>query len=318
MKTDQRGKHKNHPTVDLEVSNGIKEHINSIPRIESHYTRADSSRDYIDGSKSLAQIHRDYVEICRENNRPFGNYALFHRIFTEQYNISFFTPKKDLCDTCFCYENANDLEKEKLKENYDKHHEEKNLSRAEKNIDKSKEGVTVAVFDLQAVFQLPKGEVSAFYYKSKLNVHNFTIYDIQKKTCRCYVWDESHGHRGANEIGSCILRYLEKYVVGSNCKDIIFWSDNCAGQNKNKFLIALYLYAVQKYNIETITHKYLIKGHTQNEGDSCHSLIERQVKRLLRSGPVYVPDTLVTAIRMAKKVVNPTLSTNCLTMTSRT
>ena len=70
LEDDQRGKHKNHPTVDLEILNGIKEHINSIPRIESHYTRADSSRDYIDGSKSLAQIHRDYVELCRENNRP--------------------------------------------------------------------------------------------------------------------------------------------------------------------------------------------------------------------------------------------------------
>ena len=37
-----------------------------------------------------------------------------------------------------------------------------------------------------------------------------------------------------------------------------------------------------------ITHKYFIKGHSQNEGDSCHSLIERQVKRLLRNGPIYV------------------------------
>lgn len=118
LEDDQRGKHKNRPTVDLEVSNEIKEHINSIPRIESHYTRADSSRVYIDEIKSLTQIHRDYVEIGQENNRPFGNYTLFHRIFTEQYNISFFTPKKDLF-----YENANDLQKEKLKESYDKHHE---------------------------------------------------------------------------------------------------------------------------------------------------------------------------------------------------
>ena len=86
----------------------------------------------------------------------------------------------------------------------------KNCQEQKKNNDKNKEGVTVAVFYLKAVFQLPKGEVSVFYYKSKLNVQNFTIYDIQKKTCRCYVWDESHGHRGANEISSCILRYLEK------------------------------------------------------------------------------------------------------------
>ena len=38
LEDEQRGKHKNHPTVDLEISNGIKEHINGIPKIESHYT----------------------------------------------------------------------------------------------------------------------------------------------------------------------------------------------------------------------------------------------------------------------------------------
>ena len=66
--------------------------------------RADSLRNYIDGSKTLAQIFR-------ENNRPFGNYVLFDRIFTERL--------KNLCDTCFCYKNANNQEKEILKENYD-------------------------------------------------------------------------------------------------------------------------------------------------------------------------------------------------------
>lgn len=130
------------------------------------------------------------------------------------------------------------------------------------------------------------------------------MFDIQRKTCNCYVWDECNGNRGANEIGSCVLHYIEN-LTNTPCKDIIFWSDNCAGQNKNKFMIALYLYAVQKYNLDSIAHKFLIKGHTQNEGDSAHSLVERQIKRLLRSGPIYVPDTLVTAIRMAKKSGQP-------------
>ena len=160
------------------------------------------------------------------------------------------------------------------------------------------------MYDLQAVFQLPKGEISVFYYKSKLNVYNFTMFDIQRKTCNCYVWDECNENRGANEIGSCVLHYIEN-LTNTPCKDIIFWSDNCAGQNKNKFMIALYLYAVQKYYLDSIAHKFLIKEHTQNEGDSAHSLVERQIKRLLRSGSIYVPVTLVTAILMAKKSGQP-------------
>nr|CAH7753406.1 unnamed protein product [Callosobruchus chinensis] len=65
---------------------------------------------------------------------------------------------------------------------------------------------------------------------------------------------------------------------------------NGCGQQKNSVMFTLYLYAVQKFDfLNCITHKLLIKGHTQNEGDSVHSVIESQIKRSLKSGPIYVP-----------------------------
>lgn len=300
IENDLRGKHNNHHTVDEGIKDGIKAHIDSIPKIESHYLRANTSRLFIDGSKTVADIHRDYVSKCKEDNAPFGNYSMFYKVFTEDYNISFFTPKKDQCDTCATYENASQTEKNSLQEKYDEHQVEKVLSRSEKACDKASSNAAVAVYDLQAVFQLPKGDVSLFYYKSKLNVLNFTIYDLKSNNCECYVWDESNGHRGVNELGSCVLDYIRK-VCETGKKDIIFYSDNCAGQQKNKYMLALYLYAINNLDLDSITHKFLIKGHSQNEGDSAHSLIERQVKRLLKSGPIYVPETFVTAIRFAKK-----------------
>ena len=303
MEEDRRGKHGNHCTVDERIREKITSHIQSIPKVESHYARANTTRTFIDGSKSIAEIHRDYVANCKEEGLPFGNYTLFHRIFTEEHNISFFTPKKDQCDTCTSYHNADEMEKEMLKERYESHQNEKELSRKEKAIDKASDSV-VAVYDLQAVMQLPKGDVSVFYYKSKLNVLNFTIYDIKTNKCDCFLWDESNGHRGVNELGTCVLQYI-KSITESGKKDIIFYSDNCAGQQKNKFMLALYLYAVKELDVNSITHKYLVKGHTQNEGDAAHSLIERQNKRLLKSGPIYVPETFATAIRTAKKKGDP-------------
>lgn len=84
--------------------------------------------------------------------------------------------------------------------------------------------------------------------------------------------------------------------------NVIFYSDYCPGQNKNKFIVALYMYTVRQLkNIKSITHKYLIKGHTQNEGDSIHSLIERQCKKQLKSGPIYTPESFVSVIRAAKR-----------------
>lgn len=69
--------------VDESIRAKIKEHIDSTPRIESHYTKAKSSRTYTDGSKSIADIHKDYVAKCKEEKVPFGNYSLFYKTFTK-------------------------------------------------------------------------------------------------------------------------------------------------------------------------------------------------------------------------------------------
>lgn len=304
IEPDLRGKHEKHRTLDPGIREGIRQHIESIPKIESHYTRAHTTRQFIDGSKSLADIHRDYKAICEQKREPHASYPIFQQVFTKEYNISFFTPKKDKCVTCVAYENANESEKELLKTKYDEHLQEKEMSRAEKRHDKENFEGILAVYDLQAVMQLPKGDTSVFYYTSKLNVLNFTIYDLKTGSCECFVWDESNGHRGVNELGTCVYLYLKKKATTSDT-DFMFYSDNCVGQQKNKFMLALYLYAVRYLGIKSITHKYLVKGHTQNEGDAVHSLIERQVKRQLRGGPIYTPEGFISAIKAAKKNGEP-------------
>lgn len=160
LEEDRRGKHGKHKKVDSALKEGVKNFVDKIPKIESHYTRANTSKHFIDGSKSIADIHRDYINECKEKNMPFVNYVMFYRIFTEDFNISFFTPKKDLCETCCAYDNTEGEEKEKKKEHYDQHLFEKELSRKEKSNDKNDLNAAVVVYDLQAVMQIPKGDVS--------------------------------------------------------------------------------------------------------------------------------------------------------------
>lgn len=80
IESDLRRKHDKHATVDKSIRAKIKEHIDSTKMIESHYTRAKSSRTYIDGSKSIADIHNDYIAKCKKENLPFGNYSLLYKI----------------------------------------------------------------------------------------------------------------------------------------------------------------------------------------------------------------------------------------------
>lgn len=306
--TDLRGKHGKHRRTDDAIKEGVRRHIDSIPKIESHYCRKDTTKEYIEGGKSVAELHRDYVDQCKTDNLPYANYLMYFRIFSD-LNISFFQPKKDMCEDCVTYINASEEEKGILRANYENHLSEKDLAREEKNTDKDKvsDSLIVAVYDLQAVLQCPRGSSSSFYYTSKINVFNFTIFELQHNLAKCYVWDETEGNRGANEIGSCVLSYLESLrekANNNNSKvlDIIFYSDNCCGQQKNRFMMSMYLFAVKRYpHINSITHKFLVKGHSQNEGDSVHATIERQVSKSLRSGPIYVPQQYVTIIRGAKK-----------------
>lgn len=300
---DLRGRHGKQPTVDREIKESVRQFINAIPRTDSHYLRAQTEREYIDSGKSLSDLHRDYQEERERRQLPFANYIMFNRIFNTEFNISFFVPKKDQCDVCESFKNADEEGKHKLIEAYNSHLKEKQLSRAEKEKDKNNNTASVAVYDLQAVLPLPRGQVSSFYYKSKMNCYNFTISDLNAKNVDCFFWNETEGKRGAVEIGSCVLEYLKSLAENKNNDnlDVIFYSDNCCGQQKNKYLLAAYIYATTTFKIRSITHKFLIHGHSQNEGDNVHSVIEKQIKRCLRSGPIYVPEQYITLIQTAKK-----------------
>ncbi|XP_053966877.1 uncharacterized protein LOC128868612 isoform X1 [Anastrepha ludens] len=275
--------------------------------MESHYLRATTSREYIDGGKSLADLHRDYMKEQAEKKQPAANLMMYSRIFNGEFNISFFSPKKDLCNLCESYKNAPEVPG--TKEKNEKHQEEKRLSRESKEQDKRCVGdnFVLATFDLQAVMPSPRGNLSIFYYKSKINSYNFTICEVGNDSVECFFWHEGEGHRGANEIGSCILKYLEKKAseINNDNLEFTFYSDNCCGQNKNRYIIAMFMHAVKTLKIKAITHKFLICGHTQNEGDAAHSVIEKQIKKSLKSGPIIIPQQYVTIIRTAKKRGNP-------------
>lgn len=313
--SDMRGKHNSHKKIDPALRLAIKKHIDSIPRIESHYLREQTTREYICGDKNITDLYKDFADDQKGLDKDAGKYMNYYLFFTTEYNIGFYVPKKDQCDLCTSFANSNADGKKGLEEQYNTHLKEKTYSRDDKKNDRIRieKNLRVAVYDLQAVMQCPRGNSSGFYYKSKLNCFNLTVTELKKKDSKvayenvhCYVWTESDAKRGALEIGSCIWEYLKSLCEEDDEeKEVIFYSDNCCGQNKNKYITSLYMFAVQTLNIKSITHKFLIKGHTQNEADSVHSLIQRQIQDNLKSGPIYTPDQYVAIIKTAKKSAPP-------------
>uniref|UniRef100_A0A6P7FWD8 Uncharacterized protein LOC114331780 n=1 Tax=Diabrotica virgifera virgifera TaxID=50390 RepID=A0A6P7FWD8_DIAVI len=100
---------------------------------------------------------------------------------------------------------------------------------------------------MQAALPCPQRDSFSFYYVSKLSVYNLTLYDLKSTEAMCFMWHEglAHAHRGANEVGSCVLNYLQSVnAKNTEMVDVVFYTDNCFGQNKNPFVFALYIYAV--------------------------------------------------------------------------
>lgn len=112
----------------------------------------------------------------KERSHPAGHYVTFCDIFYTKFNLVFYQPKKNQCDFCLQFHNSCKPQKQELRNKYNKHLEEKELSREKKNDRKNIAECNICVcYDVQAIMQSPNADTSAFYYKRKLNSYNFTM-----------------------------------------------------------------------------------------------------------------------------------------------
>jgi hypothetical protein len=151
-------------------------------------------------------------------------------------------------------------------------------------------------FDLQKVLDTPCAEAGTLYYKRKLSVYNLTVFDLATAECTAYIWDETQGKQGANDIATCLLKHLQS--LPSTIHTVTTYSDTCSGQNKNIYLTAvLHNYLQSDTAITKISQKYLEPGHTQMEVDSVHSVIEHAKK----GTEVFVPRDWINIIFLARE-----------------
>lgn len=225
-----------------------------------------------------------------------------YRKLFESLNLSFHSPKKDQCTLCMTYKSGDDNTKEQLKESYEKHTAEKEAVRKLKT-ELKEEGMVektkaCLVFDLQQVIYLPKSNENAVFYKRRLSTFNFTLYDVVTKECHCFTWNETISKRGACEIASCLYKVIILYNQ-QGFETLNFFSDGCAGQNKNSMVAAMFMFALQNCtNISKITLKFFEPNHGQNEGDSVHSAIGQAITQ---AGDLFVPSQLTPIISLARR-----------------
>lgn len=300
---DGRGTHDNRPIRTTEEAvNYVIEHINSFPRVPSHYCRRTSKREYLEHTLSVAKMFDKYLEWVKNIKKLEGKQIVkirqYRQIFNTKFNIGFHKPRKDQCAFCNKFKFSTRLEKEQLKQKLARHILNKQQSRALKSSDKE-EGLSdstlcTVTFDLQKVLPCPRSDTSVFFYRNKLSLYDFTVFDNCSRIANCYMWDETRAKRGSNEIGSCLLLFIET-MVKEGKKEFRFYSDSCTGQNRNRFIFAMFLYAATKYGVK-ITHRFLEPGHTHMEVDNVHGRIEKATYMQ----HIFSPEEWHDAIRNAK------------------
>lgn len=280
---------------DAEKRAKIQRHLNRFPRVESHYCRKDSSKEYLHPDLTLRKMYNSFLQEYKTK----VSFTLYRSIFKEM-NLSIHRPKKDLCGLCVAYREGTTEIKEKLQDKYARHISEKDEVRNIKTSCKNECSDTVrcASFDLQQVIYLPQSNESALFYKRRLANYNFTIYDLSSKKCVCNLWHEAISNRGASEISTAVFNFLTHYDA-QGVKKVYLFSDGCQGQNKNSVMASMLLYfMMNSESVEEISLRFFCPSHGQSEGDSVHSAVSYAMSK---AGNIYVPSQLVPIIRLARK-----------------
>ena len=113
--------------------------------------------------------------------------------------------------------------------------------------------------------------------RRKLWTFNCGIHNCGTESGYMFLWSEIVVKRGACEIGSCLLKYLQNNNVES--EELHIMSDNCKGQNKNWSLIALYVSLVQSGRFRFIYLHFLVVGHTRLPCDKDFCRIELHARK---------------------------------------
>ena len=131
---DKRGKHVAvNKTKDSELEL-VRKHIESFPKMPSHYTRQDSKKEYLDQGLNINKMYNLYVQ-----NPPVNPVSptVYRRMFGTEYNLSYFKPRKDQCELCTKYLVADDTVKREMKNAYEQHTAMKKQCQDAKVVDKN-------------------------------------------------------------------------------------------------------------------------------------------------------------------------------------
>ena len=176
-----------------------------------------------------------------------------------------YRPKTDTCKTCDALKVKIDVERNasaliqlcgerdvhlvRAEGAYNQLKEDTALSKSDPDMD-------VMTFDLQQSLPTPVLSTNVVFYKRQLWSYNFGVHNCRTGVGYMHLWHEGIASRGSHEVGSCILKYIKS--LSPTASHLVTYSDSCGGQNRNVYILALWLHIVSsdEYSYTTIDQKF--------------------------------------------------------------
>ena len=284
---DKRGKH--YPKHKLTEANCtmIQEHIKSFNPSISHYRRAHApNRLYLGNDLTIREMHEDFR--VKHPDVPCS-YVTYGRQVREM-NISFTKLGEEQCEVCETYNlHTHDGDPCTTCMNWTEHNEKAKESRisyqsdAEKSTSNSDPDTRYASVDMQKIILLPRMPgMKVCLFTRRLVVFHLTFAPLGKTAEKPtgIIWHEGISGRSAEDIASAYLTNIT-HEKNRDFKKWVLWADNCSGQNKCWILYTALIAELNKptNQVESITVKYLERGHTFMSADSFHHRVEDQMKK---------------------------------------
>ena len=277
--TEGRGKHEPWNKLDRAA---IKEHVNSYHPAVSHYKLSHAPlRRCLEPGLTISLMWHDF---CEKHQKI--SYELYRQVF-ESERITFGKPSQDECETCLAYRlhvndsvQNDDHDVDTCGECTDGSDHKVAYTKA--RIEYQKElpnDFHVYAVDMQRVILLPKLSTKESFFVSRLIVFNETFARMGADRAPDYVvlWHEGKsGSRLDQDVASAYI----KCIIKDASPNLLFWVDNCGGQNKNWTLFTALVQCVNAvWGPQQVVIKYLQKGHTYMKADSIHGSIGKKMKQ---------------------------------------
>jgi len=131
-------------------------------------------------------------------------------------------------------------------------------------MEKTDPNIETLTYDLQNEFSLPRIPTNIVFYKPQLSIYKLGIHDGKNNKGFFNVWTESEGGRGAQDVGSVILKHINSNV-SDTVRHLILWPDSCGGQNRNIRITLMMMHMLpNNERLETVTFKFWVSGHSSS------------------------------------------------------